>query len=143
MADIGSFGTSNIHCSFYLCKDPNLFKINLDSKNVATIQKIRVWSGKYIDAIQINDGPKFGGHGGTLHEFSLGNNETIYTILGRAGNRVDYLSIETSNGRIFDFGGGNGGDPFSVNLSGSVSFGILGIQGRTIDGIKILGYYNY
>jgi hypothetical protein len=52
MAEIGSFGTSNIHCSYYFCKDPNLFKINLDSNNVAIIQKMALRSTGWVSPHQ-------------------------------------------------------------------------------------------
>ena len=65
------------------------------------IAQINVWSGSYIDAIQLTYGggsrsPKHGGNGGSLTTYNIEAGEYITEVFGRYGSYVDLLYISTN-----------------------------------------------
>jgi len=110
----------------------------------AHISAVHIWSGSWIDAIQVDRmdqngktiiGQKHGGNGGTLTTINLALGEFINKITGRNGTLIDHLTFYTNYGRVFSFGG-NGGNPFNdIHLNE----GLKNISGRAssaLDGIK-------
>lgn len=112
---------------------------------------VNVWSGEYIDAIQliwidkdgnITTGQKHGGNGGGLTSITLRDGEHINRIYGRSGSFVDFLSFRTNLGRTFNMGGNGGGD-FDVEFGREgIMMGILGRCGAVVDALGFWGYWD-
>ena len=69
------------------------------------VTEIRVWAGRYIDAIQIvysdAPAPKRGGNGGNDHTFTVEADDQIVRIDGRGGRYIDQLQFFTKKGDFF------------------------------------------
>ena len=119
----------------------NLFN---DINTNARISAVHIWSGSWIDAIQVDRmdqngktiiGQKHGGNGGSLTTIKLALGEFINKISGRNGTLIDHLTFYTNYGRIFSLGG-NGGNPFNdIHLNDGLK-NISGRASNSLDGIK-------
>ena len=115
------------------------------------LREILVWSGKYIDGIEliwqdINNprqlirSPHVGGFGGELRRFALQSDEAIVAVEGRSGKFVDFLQITTNKGRVMSWGG-SGGGRFVVPLpEGDEVHGIRTVSNKLIDAIAFWSY---
>ena len=105
----------------------------------AKLTGIRIRAGGRIDSIQlISDnvhGEKHGKDGGILTEITSESDECISSISGRAGGRIDKLTIHT-NKRELSFGK-NGGAPFT--LEPPKGYEIIGFFGRCDAEVDALG----
>ena len=120
------------------------------------ISEIKIWSGRYIDAIQLiwrkrSDnshiivGQKHGGPGGTLSKGSLGLDlklkpgEYIIAVSGKSGNYVDSMQIQT-NKQLYHRNGGQGGanDYVWQAPAGQQIIGFWGRSGSYIDALGAL-----
>ncbi|THU90298.1 mannose-binding lectin [Dendrothele bispora CBS 962.96] len=86
----------------------------------ATLQEIRVWSGEYVNAIELKYNfrgntfttGRYGGQGGILNTFELAAGEFVVKIEGHAGWYIDHLRFTTNTGRQSKRFGGRRGKPF-------------------------------
>lgn len=67
------------------------------------VKEVRVWHGKYIDAIQFaikygKESPKYGGNGGRADVFQVDDDEQILCVDVYANKLVDGLSFGTKEG---------------------------------------------
>ena len=114
------------------------------------VVEVRVWHGKYIDAIQFVygnkqggqiEGKKHGGNGGGLSTFKLQPGETIAKISGKHGSLVDSMQLLTSNGREQQWGGPGGTVRYTYSAPpGSSIFGLFGRSGTYIDALGVILY---
>ncbi|KIK50325.1 hypothetical protein GYMLUDRAFT_266193 [Collybiopsis luxurians FD-317 M1] len=111
-----------------------------------TLQAIIVRAAAEVDAIEcifhtVDDGEqksgRAGGPGGTEYVFTLGKNERIVSIAGRASARIDSLQFTTNTGRHSEVYGGPGGEPFvlkppfkGTDGSSDANMSLLCFQGR-------------
>lgn len=82
------------------------------------LAEVRVWSGQWIDAIQVvyvnkstgqyKYSAKCGGSGGTLKTLSLDADEYIRWIHGWYGNYIDSITMITNKNREITWGGSGG-----------------------------------
>jgi len=105
------------------------------------VTEIRVWAGKYIDAIQVvysgSAASKRGGDGGQSYTFSLENNEKIVRIDGRGAKYIDQLQFFTDTGRSSPAYGGTGGNPFSWDPPQSYRFRyFIGRSAKYVDSLQ-------
>jgi hypothetical protein len=113
----------------------------------ARISAVHVWSGKYIDRIQLvytlRDGRRIegkihGGSGGSRHVFNLDADEYITGISGRYGDYIDFLRIHTNKRTSPQFGGSGGGRNFNITVpSGNFAVGLIGRSGGYLDAIGL------
>lgn len=104
------------------------------------VDAISVWSGKYVDAIQVAyEGPKdwgrkAGGGGGGRAVFTVPSGEYINEIRIWSGNVVDAIQLVTSGGTVSPKYGGDGGRK-SVEKApeGKQLVGIEGRSGKLVD----------
>ncbi|KIK50289.1 hypothetical protein GYMLUDRAFT_266206 [Collybiopsis luxurians FD-317 M1] len=110
------------------------------------LKAIIVRAGAEVDAIEcifhaVDDGEqrsgRAGGLGGTEYVFTLGKNERIVSIVGRASARIDSLQFITNTGRQSNVYGGPGGEPFvlkppfkGTDGSSDANMSLLCFQGR-------------
>ncbi|MBW8727362.1 MAG: hypothetical protein JF625_19715 [Inquilinus limosus] len=113
------------------------------------ISMISIWSGIYIDAIQLeftdaggltSMTPKYGGDGGALFSQRLAPNEFITSVVGTYGDYVDSLQIKT-NLNIFPHLGSKGArtlEYFGTSLQKGIQIqGFWGSSGKYIDALGI------
>src|SRR5690606_9809878 len=90
---------------------------DLDVPQEARVVEVHVYSGRYVDAVQMQyalpdgrvaAGPRHGGPGGTLSVFRLDSDEVILAVSGRYGDYIDSIRIHTSK-RTSPLLGGSGG----------------------------------
>jgi Jacalin-like lectin domain len=120
-----------------------------DESKHYVVSQINVWSGSYIDAIQLTytDGEstgKIGGSGGSLTMYNLEGGEQIIELSGRYGSYIDSLSIST-NLRTFPVLGGGGG-PREYRYQAPDGMSIIGFKGSAgsyLDALGILYGYGY
>lgn len=116
------------------------------------VRGIRIWSGQYIDSLQIIyelpdgsllNGPRHGGTGGDLHYFQLDFDEYITRIEGRYGNYVDKLRFVTNKQTTEYWGGSGGSTNFSIDVPDGSSeldaMEFIGFSGRAGDQVDKLG----
>jgi hypothetical protein len=93
------------------------------------IVKIYVWSGEFVDAIQVEyqdqKDKKYGGNGGEKHKFKLKEGEYIKKVEVRSGSWIDSIKFITNTGRESKQFGGNGGSLTTVDCKN----GLLHIDG--------------
>jgi hypothetical protein len=119
------------------------------------IIEIRVRSGDRIDAIQAiymgTDGRTYegqwhGGQGGRMESFRLEQGEYVTGLIGRCGDQIDSLQIQTNRRTSQRFGGRGGNRDFSVQVPrGSQANGFKGRAGQYLDAIGLTygsGYGN-
>ena len=81
---------------------------------------------------------KPGGGGGLGNKVTLMVGQFVNQISGRSGERVDHLTLTTTNGDKVD-GGGNGGGPFDETIpTGSFLLGFAGRSGSELDQIQFV-----
>lgn len=111
------------------------------------IAEVHIFSGKYIDAVQIAYrlpngrvlmGPKHGGQGGQQNIFRIDSDEYITGLSGRYGNFIDSLQIHT-NKRTSPFLGGSGGNrEYRINVpAGNQAVGFTGRAAEYLDAIGL------
>lgn len=113
----------------------------------ARISAVYVWSGKYIDRIQLVytlrdgrriEGEAHGGRGGSRQVFNLDADEYITGISGRYGDYIDMLRIRTNKRTSPQFGGSGGGRNFNITIpSGNFAVGLTGRAGGYLDSIGL------
>jgi hypothetical protein len=89
------------------------------------ISAINVWSGTYLDAIQLVYsktgeadilGTKHGGPGGTKHVFTITEAEYVFKINCRYGQYIDHIIISTTLKSSPWYGGTGGSVPFETSI---------------------------
>ncbi|MCZ0210746.1 jacalin-like lectin [Streptomyces sp. UMAF16] len=76
---------------------------------------------------------------GDAHNVSLGPGEYIIKVYGRCGTYVDQLAFATNQGHVFGPFGGNGGEPFHIDLPGHAHVAAFaGRSGSHLDAISVL-----
>jgi hypothetical protein len=113
----------------------------------ARISAVYIWSGRYVDRIQLvytlRDGSLFegevhGGSGGRRNVFNLEPDEYITGISVRYGDYVDALTIRTNKRTSQRFGGSGGGRDFNITVpSGYQAVGLVGKAGGYLDAIGL------
>ena len=113
----------------------------------ARILEVNVFSGDYVDAVQITyilpDGRTFssarhGGGRGSPHVFRLDSDEYITGLSGRYGNYIDSLCIRTNKRSSPVFGGRGGKRDYGIELpSGNYAVGFVGRAGDYLDAIGL------
>lgn len=111
------------------------------------VKEVRVWSGAYIDAIEVIyhledegfdlPGKRVGGYGGRLQVFKLATDEYITQIIGHRGVYVDSLAIVTNKGRSMQWGG-DGGD-VAYYYQAPPNGKIVGFRGRADGYVDAIG----
>ncbi|KAH3767226.1 hypothetical protein Pelo_900 [Pelomyxa schiedti] len=100
-----------------------------DPSHAMRLHAVKIWYGTYIDSIQavyqtpdgLVEGPRHGGTGGTPHIFTLGDEEFIVEVRGRAKEYLERLSFTTNRGSFKEFGQ-SGPDTCAVTLRPVVGF---------------------
>jgi hypothetical protein len=113
----------------------------------ARVSAVYVWSGKYVDRIQlvytlrdgsVLEGDPHGGSGGSRNVFNLEPGEYITGISGRYGDYIDGLTIRTNKRTSQRFGGSGGGRDFNITVpSGYQAVGLVGRAGGYLDAIGL------
>lgn len=114
------------------------------------IGALLIWSGIYIDAIQIlyrdrsngtlRLGEKHGGNGGKLTILPLDAGQFITGMKGKTGDYVDSLVVITNStpNTTIGYGGPGGSSPYDFEVnSGEEVIGFFGRAGDYIDQIGI------
>jgi hypothetical protein len=141
-------GTGQRRCTlFFACVQPVLR--HFDFKARGRLSMIRIWSGRYIDAMelvwideagQLHSSGKVGGKGGTERTFILDADEHVQAVYGWSGDYVDRLELVTNKGRTMAWGG-TGGRPWKVEaLPGEQIHGFAGQYYSLIDNIAVYTY---
>jgi hypothetical protein len=114
----------------------------------ARIVEVRVYSGNYIDAVQLGyeyadgrtvSGPRRGGSAGREAAFRLDKDEYITGISGRYGNYVDSLAIHTNKRTSPMFGGSGGKRDYRIEVpSGHQAVGFVGRSAKYLDAIGLI-----
>ena len=99
------------------------------------VKEVRVWHGKYIDAIQfaIKDGkesPKYGGNGGRADVFQVDDDEEILCVDVYANKLVDGLSFGTKEGTFQSKEGLAAGVAVKFKKCAADGAYIIGFKGR-------------
>ena len=112
------------------------------------ITEVRVYSGEFVDSIQIiytnqvNQvivGSKHGGPGGNLSVLKLSPNEYITTVGGKYGWYVDSLFMKTNKGQVKKWGGAGGNVDFFYSVPpGTHIHGFFGRAGKYVDSIGVI-----
>jgi Domain of unknown function (DUF1929)/Jacalin-like lectin domain/Kelch motif len=115
-----------------------------DLPNGATITGIKVWSGQYINGIQVLTStgplPVHGASTGTLSTITLAAGETLTSVSGRAGAWLDRISFGSSTGRMYGPYGGRGGTRFTLRAPvGTSIVGLFGSANTTV--VDKIGLY--
>ncbi len=113
----------------------------------ARILQINVFSGDWVDAVQIiyilSDGrtlesPRYGGRNGDRHVFNIDSDEYIVGVSGRYGQYIDSLRIHTNKRTSPVFGGRGGDRAYNIELpSGNYAVGLVGRSGNFLDAIGL------
>ena len=113
------------------------------------IARVRVFSGAYIDSIQVTYAPsagitgqpgKHGGGGGARKDLLLQPGEYITEVSGRSGDYVDSLTIRTGGSRsqTMTWGGSGGSRSFDYKAPpGTQIVGFWGRSGQYLDAIGV------
>ncbi|GJJ06985.1 hypothetical protein Clacol_001183 [Clathrus columnatus] len=110
--------------------------------------RVNFWSDSVLNGIQLEwENPRITGpvHGSTtnsFNSFTLSKGERIIALTGRAGNRIDTLTLITNTGRSISIGG-NGGGPFqwAVDLTkypNAALHHFIGRNGSQIDALQAI-----
>jgi hypothetical protein len=112
------------------------------------ITEVRVYTGNYIDAVQLGyefqdgrtvAGPRRGGPGGRENIFRLDRDEYITGISGRYGNYIDSLTIQTNKRTSPVFGGSGGKRDYRIEVpSGYQAVGFAGRSAKYLDAIGLI-----
>lgn len=104
------------------------------------VKKVGLRTGKYVDAIILND-VRYGGLGGHPSlEIKFEEDEYIESVIVRHGKYIDGLTLKTNRGKIIK-GGGNGGTETTLENIRVISIG--GRSGKYLDSLKIEYINNY
>ena len=108
------------------------FKLKLD---VAECETVTVCAGGIVDSIQVGDGDRAGGSGGSKHEFTLHEGETIVRI---SGTRVRFPGSDSDLviGEIkFETNMENVHGPFGESMGHGIeqTFDFQCIRGKSFD----------
>jgi hypothetical protein len=114
----------------------------------ARVLEVRVWSGDWVDAVQVlislpdgstRTGAKHGGSGGNLSTFRLDPDEYITGLSGRYGKYVDSVRIHTNRRTSDVFGGRGGSRDLRVDVpSGYQGIGFAGRAGLYLDAVGLV-----
>ncbi|HYK88700.1 MAG TPA: jacalin-like lectin [Acidobacteriota bacterium] len=112
------------------------------------IAEVRIFAGDTVDSIQFvyvladgstTLGPKHGGSGGRPNVFRLDSDEYIIGLLGRYGDTVDSLHIQTNKRSSPRYGGRGGSRDYRIEVpAGNQALGLTGRAGDTIDAIGLM-----
>lgn len=121
---------------------------DVDIPTGARVLEVHIYSGGYVDAIQmqyaLSDGrmlmgPRHGGPGGQLSIFRVDSDESIIGISGQYGNYIDSIQILTTKRSSPMFGGSGGGQEYRINIpTGNQAIGFAGRAGRYLDAIGLI-----
>ncbi|MEM8556205.1 MAG: jacalin-like lectin [Bacteroidota bacterium] len=112
----------------------------------ATLAGVHVYAEQYVHAVElvVRDGdgqlhtlPRLGAPGGTKHTIELAEGETVVGLSGRADWYLDALTIHTDR-RVTDAFGGEGGQPFGLDLAGQQIVGLGGRADWYLDALEVL-----
>jgi hypothetical protein len=113
----------------------------------ARVYEVYVFSGNYVDAVQISymlpdgrsvKGARHGGSGGRQNVFRLDSDEYIIGLSGRCGAYVDSIRIQTNKRTSSLFGGRGGIRDYRVDISyGNQAVGFAGRAGNYLDAIGL------
>lgn len=127
-----------------------LGEVFLPGGNPHRISMINIWSGIYIDAIQLEftDAggataltPKYGGDGGGMTPFVLAPDEFITQVIGTYGDYIDSIEIKT-NKRVLPHLGGMGSRRYEYwTTNGQKPIQIQGIWGSSGKYLDALGFF--
>jgi hypothetical protein len=114
----------------------------------AFISEVYIFSGDYVDAIQIQyilpDGRKelgtrHGGPGGRRNVFRLDSDEYIVGLSIKYGEHIDSLRIHTNKHTSSSYGGNGGNRRSRADIpSGSQAIGLTGRSGEFLDSIGLV-----
>lgn len=115
-----------------------------------TLVGLTVYTGWYVDSVQMicddgmggrtNEGPHYGGGGGTVHTLACDSGFAVAGIFGRDGWYLDRLGISCVSKEYPSLSyeissvGGTGGTPYSYSCAdGDYAKGIFGSSGSLVD----------
>jgi hypothetical protein len=114
----------------------------------ARVSEVYVFSGDYVDAIQIEYilpdgrkalGPRDGGPGGRQNMFRLDSDEYIVGLSVKYGEYLDSLQIQTNKRKSSTYGGFGGSKSSRVDVpSGNQAIGFTGRAGKFLDSIGLV-----
>jgi hypothetical protein len=114
----------------------------------ARVSEVYVFSGDYVDAIQIEYilpdgrkvlGPRDGGLGGRQNTFRLDSDEYIVGLSVKYGEYLDSLQIQTNKRKSSAYGGFGGSKISRVDVpSGNQAIGFIGRAGEFLDSIGLV-----
>lgn len=119
-------------------------------QNRTCISSVQLRTGSRVDKLMVTykstQGEwreEHGGNGGSAgNVLTLLPGQSVKSLTGRSGSRVDQLNITLSDGRSVG-GGGNGGSPYNWSVpSGSFMLGFSGRSGSELDAVSAV-YANF
>ncbi|MBN2337078.1 MAG: hypothetical protein JXP48_00950 [Acidobacteria bacterium] len=120
---------------------------DLDVPQGARVLEVHVYSGRYVDAVQMQyvlpdgrvvTGPRHGGPGGTLSAFRLDSDEAIVALSGRFGQYIDSIRIHTSKRTSPLLGGSGGRQDYRIEVpADNQAVGFTGRAGNYLDAIGL------
>lgn len=120
---------------------------DLDVPQGARVVEVHVYSGRYVDAVQMQyalpdgrvaAGPRHGGPGGTLSVFRLDSDEVILALSGRYGDYIDSIRIHTSKRTSPLLGGSGGRQDYRIEVpANSQAVGFTGRAARYLDAVGL------
>lgn len=118
-----------------------------DVPSGARVVQVHIFSGKMIDAVQLQYalpngqmvmGPRHGGPGGQERIFRIDSDEFITGISGRYGRQIDALQFHTNKRSSEVFGGTGGRQDFNIRTAdGYQAIGFVGRSGTYVDAIGL------
>jgi hypothetical protein len=119
-----------------------------DIPSGSRVLEIHVFSGKYVDAIQMTYvlpdsremmGPRYGGNGGRESIFHIDSDEYVVGISGRYGDYIDSLQIQTNKRKSPLWGGSGGVREYRINVpAGNQAVGFTGRAAKYLDAIGLV-----
>lgn len=120
--------------------------LNPPSSPPSRVERVEVFGGEFIDAIQFfhesSDGVskpfvQHGGPGGDEHQLNLAREEHITKISGRYGEFVDFIVMETDKDQKIEAGGAGGLGQYAYEAP--PDFEIVGFYGRSGEFVDAVG----
>jgi hypothetical protein len=121
---------------------------DVDIPSGSRVLEIRVFSGKFVDAIQMTYalpdgrelmGPRHGGEGGRESIFHIDSDEYVTGLSGRYGDYIDSLQIQTNKRKSPLFGGRGGEWEYRIDVpDGNQAVGFAGRAGKYVDSIGLV-----
>jgi hypothetical protein len=120
---------------------------DIDVPQGARVLEVHVYSGRYVDAVQMQyalpdgrvvTGPRHGGPGGSLSALRLDSDEALVGLSGRFGEYIDSIRIHTSKRTSQLLGGSGGRQDYRIQVPARhQGVGFTGRAGNYLDAIGL------